>query len=380
MSLLFNNQDVNIPQTHVFIIGVGGYPHISGGHSEKEQTVDAAKQLGQLSSPPKSAEAFYNSIIKLHAENAWIRPLGSIEVLLSPLANDESTFAGQNIDSANISNITNAYWEWKERCDKHPDNVAIFYFCGHGFEKDEQYLLTEDFGKTPHNPWTGCFAFDLTRRGFSTCKANTQLFFVDACRQITSDMLTTDFRVLPIDPPNLLAKDCLYRLTQQAAAINESAYGKKNDVSFYTQALIKALCGDASTGDDGDWVVNTGVLASKMTSFIKNIASDQGYKQRCISTTSDVTDIIRFIEPPSLSLTVTCAPFNALRFAELSYHNLNTDSGNRRSPETNPWQVDIKPGIYRIQADFPGSQYKNIPVFKSLMPPSDSQTLKCQQS
>lgn len=70
MSLLFNNQNVNVPQTHVFIIGVGGYPYISGGHSEKEQAVDAAKKLGQLSSPPKSAEAFYNSIIKLHSDDA----------------------------------------------------------------------------------------------------------------------------------------------------------------------------------------------------------------------------------------------------------------------------------------------------------------------
>lgn len=305
--------------------------------------------------------------------------MGSIEVLLSPLANDESTFAGQDIDNANMSNIENSYWEWKQRCNEHPDNVAIFYFCGHGFEKDEQYLLAEDFGKTPHNPWSGCFAFDLTRRGFSTCKANTQLFFVDACRQITSDMLTTDFRVMPIDPPNLLAKDCLYRLTQQAAAINESAYGKKNDVSFYTQALINALRGDASTGDNGDWVVNTGVLASKMTSFIKNIASDQGYKQRCISTTSDVTDIIRFIEPPSLSLTVTCDPFNALRFAELSYHNLNTNFGDRREPKIKPWQINIKPGIYKVQADFPGNQYKNNSVFEKFVPPSVLQTLKCQQ-
>jgi len=371
MSLLYNNPEAN-PQTHVLIIGVGGYPYLSGGDREITQSVDAAKQLGQLSSPPVSAEAFYNTVMKLHEDGAWIKPVGSVEVLISPCKDGKVVFEGQQPDIASMSNIDKAYWDWKARCDRHPDNVAIFYFSGHGLEKAEHYLLAEDFGANPGNPWRGGFAFDMTRRAFSTCKASAQLFFIDACRQVTSDMLTTDLSMSPIENPNILAKDCLYHLTQKATAVNESAYGKKNEVSFYTKALIGALCGDAVTQDSetNKWCIDTGTLASKMTSFIKKIAPDQGYEQRCVNITSDVTNIIQFMETPNTELTITCLPEAALEIAKFSYLNLASEENDSRSPKNEPWEVKVKAGIYKVEASFINGQYDYGHAYKNCMPPS----------
>jgi len=374
---LYFNQIQQKPQTHILIIGVGGYPYLNGGAQAIPQTFDGAQLLGQLSSPPVSAEAFYNMAMELHNEGAWIKPLGSINVLVSPDPSAGNLFAGQTLEPATISNIENAYLDWKKLCNSDPENVAIFFFCGHGLDKGEHYLLAEDFGQRADNPWKGSFAFDMTRRAFFSCKARTQLFFIDACRQLTSDMLRTDLPANPIEPPSMLARDCAFNLTQKAAAANESAYGKKNEVSFYTKALIGALKGNASNNDIGEWRIATGTLSYKMNSFLQLEAPGEGYPQRCISTTSDTTDIIRFTKPPMVPLKVTCTPDAALPFAELSCLDPNTNQGERRAPQGDPWETRIKAGLYKIEANFSGGQYRSNAIFRLVTPPSVNQILNC---
>jgi len=365
------------PQTHILIIGVGNYPFLNGGAEAKQQTFDGGQLLGQLSSPPVSAEAFYNAALYLHKVEAWIRPLGSINLLVSAPATANNIFGGKTLEPATIANIKQAYWDWKSECDANPDNVAIFYFCGHGLDKAEHYLLAEDFGRQPGNPWDGSFAFDMTRRAFFSCKAKTQLFFVDACRQVTSDMLRTDLPANPIEPPDLRAKDCQFNLTQKAAAANESAYGKKNDVSFYTKALIGALKGNAVNNDIGEWRIATGALSHKMNGLLQLEAPSEGYPQRCISTTSDTADIIRFSGPPMVPVKVTCVPDNALAYANLACVNANTNQSETRGPQSQPWEISIKAGLYKIEASFANGQFKPDAIVRPVMPPSVNQTLNC---
>jgi hypothetical protein len=376
MALLFNKIQ-QTAQTHVLIIAVGGYPYLSGGDHERAQTFDGAQLLGQLTSPQVSAEAFYETLMDLHHNQSWIKPLGSIDVLVSPAPGGKRVFNGQQPDRPTIANISLAYFNWKQRCDTNPDNVAVFFFCGHGLDKAEHYLLAEDFGFIPGNPWTGAFAFDLTRRAFFSCRASTQLFFVDACRQVTTDMLQTEIPTTPIEPPNLLSRDCQFNLTQKAAAANEMAYGKKSEPSFYTKALIGALKGNAANNETGEWRIGTGTLSSKMNSFLQNESPLEGYPQRCISTTSNVTDILRFAAPPEVALRVTCNPEAALAKAELFCIDPATDTGPTRPPAIEPWQLNVRAGIYKIGARFNEPIYRHTPVYTLLMPPRVSQSLNC---
>jgi hypothetical protein len=374
MALLFNSIE-NHPQTHMLIIGVGDYPFLPGGTKEKQQTFDGAQRLGQLTSPPISAEAFYRAAIALHEEDNWIKPLGSIEVLAS--FNIHEVFVGEVITPATIENISAAYFAWKNRCDTHEENVAIFYFCGHGLEKANQFLLAEDFGEITGNPWKGSFDFDNTRKAFFTCKAKTQLFLVDACRNITRDMFQTDLSSNPIEPPKISIADCEFDLTQKAAAEGESAFGKTNAVSFYTNALIKALKGNASFKDNDEWVVSTGLIASRMTSLIKMEKENQGYPQRCISNTSDVTNIIRFHSPPKVPIAITCDPDDALPHADLICTEVNTNTVASRAPMEDPWNFDLEAGIYKMEANFVNNNYKNALNVDAVIPPMAKKTLKC---
>lgn len=377
MALYFNSNIEQDPQTHILIIGVGAYPFISGGSQEKVQTFDGAELMGQLGSPPISAEAFYNTVIQLHEDGCWITPLGTVEVLVSADPRTVGLFDGQQLEDATIDNVRDAYWRWKDRCNTNEGNTALFFFCGHGLDNGEQYLLTEDFGKNPRNPWEGTFAFDMTRRAFAGCRAKTQIFLIDACRQLTNNMLSTDLPTTPIEPPNRFVTESEFSLVQKAAAPNEGAYGVDGQPSFYTQALINALHGHAANNDSGEWVVSMGTLASKMTTFLKQIAESEGYDQRCISTTSNVTDLLCLKNPPEVSFTITCAPEQALIHASLSYEEVNTEIGESREPFHEPWNVNVAAGIYKVGASFAEGGYKSKPRVRSVIPPYSTEEIKC---
>lgn len=377
MALYFKNPQTG-PKTHILLIGIGGYNFLSNGADELEQQFDGAKLMGQLSSPPASIKAFYDSVLKLHEGGSWITPLGSIDVLVSSPPGAAPAFAGMAEEMPTIGNIKRAYWRWRALCDSDPDNVALFFFCGHGLEKGEHYLLAQDFGEMPGSPWDGSFAFDMTRRAFSTCRARTQIFMVDSCRQVTSDMLSSSLPLNPIEPPSLLARDCQFSLVQKAAAANEKAYGPKGEASYYTKALIKALEGNAADNDSGtSWMVSTGTLASKMNLFLKAEADTEGYAQRCISTTSDVTALIRLNAPPEVPLSITCDPEQALGLASLSCKELHTNIGPTRLPEPMPWDIKVRAGVYKVEASFLEGTYKNIIKYKPVSPPWAKEQLNC---
>ena len=381
MALVINKTADNTPQTHVLIIGVGHYPYLSGGASTVPQTFGGVNQLTQLTSPCISAKAFCETVLSFDKPNAsirWKQSLGSVELLLSPLPQQIGNMADIPYDAATRVNIENAYREWKQRCNTHSENIAVFYFCGHGLEKESQFLLAEDFGRNPDNPWNGAIDMDLTRRAFHACKANTQLFFIDACRQVTASMLTHQLSVSAIDIPSMLTADCLYNLTLKGAANNESAFGRRDDISYFTKALINGLTGHAATKVNDDWVIITGTLASKMTQFIQLLEPGQGFRQRCTSNLSDSTDVIHFGGPPEVDLFVSCDPDEALAAAELTYENLHTSVKESRAPLKDPWKVRVAAGVYNLSAQFQQPPFQNGSKVCFVMPPIVNEKILCQ--
>lgn len=368
MALVFN-EIKSEAQTHVLIIAVGGYPYLSGGARTIPQTLNGLNQLGQLTSPPVSAEAFYEKVMQLHQTGSWSKPLGSVELLLSDAPGGRPVLPGLPHDPATLANIKTAYRSWKNRCDTRADNVAIFFFCGHGLQKDDHYLLPEDFGSDPADPWSSCFAFDMTRRAFHNCKADTQCFFVDSCRQVTAEMLTFALSISPLESPSMFTSDCQYNLTLKAAAPNEAAYGKKNEASFFTQALLNAMTGYGARPHNGIWAVQMGMIAANINAYMGYIKPSEVYKQRCVSYSSDSTAIIQFAAPPEVKLLVSCDPAAALAHAELSYFNTKTKRTEKRAPAPDPWELDLPAGIYRLNATFQDAPYLNSEDHISVEPP-----------
>lgn len=351
------------PKTHVLIIGVGGYRYLSGGVEEKEQNYEKIGLLRQLSSPPKSALAFRDHLLEIEndAQKNLIKPLGSIELLISPSPDDPNPGSNdEQFETASFVNISRAYNDWKQRCDTNEDNVAIFFFSGHGVEKKDHYLLAEDFGANSNNPWLmGSFSFNKTRSAFHSCKASTQCFFIDSCRKINAQMLQQDLPDIPLDIPLLTTPDCKHDLTMKAAAHNEAAYGPKKKPSFFTQSIIKALQGYAADKRGAEWVVNTGDIATQIHNILRTVKSTEGYKQRCIYAASDPASLIIFSKAPPAHLSVACDPVEATNVSKLICTALEGGTEFTEEPKSDSWKLNMTAGIYKLQTESQSDEFSN---------------------
>ncbi|WP_299252569.1 caspase family protein [uncultured Aquimarina sp.] len=350
-------------QTHVLIIGVGGYRYLSEGTEEKVQNYERVGILKQLSSPPKSALAFRDHLLEIEndEQKGFVKPLGSIELLISPSPKDPFPGEdGEQFEASNFDNVSRAYNDWKQRCDSHVDNVAIFFFSGHGVEKKDHYLLTEDFGANPNNPWlNGSFTFNKTRNAFHSCKASTQCFFIDSCRKINAGMLQSDLPDIPLDVPLLTTPDCKHDLTMKAAAHNEAAYGPQKKPSFFTQSIIKALQGYAADKRGGQWAVNTGDIAMQIHNILRMIKSTEGYKQRCVYTASEPSGIITFSKAPPAHLSVACDPAEATNVSKLKCKALEGETEFTEDPKSESWELDMIAGYYTLQTESQSEEFNN---------------------
>lgn len=375
MALWYNSKK-EIPQTHILIIGVGEYPFLKGGQYEREQSFDGAVTMRQLTSPGYSAHAFFETVLELENRNEWLKPLGSVEVLIS--TTDGTLFSAERpLERAGIQNIKLAYRRWRDSCNSHADNVAIFYFCGHGLEKTEQYLLAEDFGEDPENPWAGAFAFDSTRNAFNACKAKMQLFFVDACRKLTKDMILTQLTVAPLENPRITQRLCAVDLVQRATAKNEAAYGNLNAPSVYTNTLISSLRGNAASNRDGNWTLSIADLsAGVIVEPDEDTPPDYENGSRVTNSSIGSAVFLKYREPPDVRLDVHCLPGEANFMAELNYGDPNREDDQLSSPP-GPWQLRIKAGICKLHARFNVPQFQHRPEFIIVKPPFISKELKC---
>jgi hypothetical protein len=248
-------------KTHVLIIGVGRYKHLGPARPD-------LPALGQLTSPPLSARALADWFTSGKLVNNKV-PLGSVEVVLSDAS--DQTYGPVPVEDATFANIQSAFDGWFDRCNAHARNIAIFYFCGHGLQKDTMVLLPEDFGESRHNPWNTAIDFHRTFRGLSQCRAGTQLYIIDACRQLSQKM------VKDLDAGGQTLKT--FKLESQlprtapglfATANGLPSFGDTGNVSRMTAALIECLDGLGATVRNGGWIIDTEHLGSRVQALMKH--------------------------------------------------------------------------------------------------------------
>ncbi|CAE6939038.1 hypothetical protein ACOMICROBIO_FLGHMIGD_03935 [Vibrio sp. B1FLJ16] len=243
---------------HAIIIGVEWYP-------------DAEVVLNDLSSPAHSARAIASWLLDCKSYDDYDDyddeyPLASLSLLITE-ANPKQ-FQHPKITTlvpelADSTNVKSAISEWFQKSDKNEEDMTLFYFCGHGVSNGlgSQSLLLSDYGRDKLNPMDGAIDFKSFERGMKTCAASRQLYFVDACRNTAHIAKNTQQAGLPMVSSNI---NRAYQSNVQPAIYyatveGEKAYSKKDQVSFFTDALIRGLRGGGSDNReaDGRWRIST---------------------------------------------------------------------------------------------------------------------------
>jgi hypothetical protein len=363
---LSQTPDAAKPQTHAIVIGVGDYPHLRGGSLYDAAASPVTMGLKQLTSPVVSATAFANWLVTKHSNPA--APLGSVELLLSP---GDYQPPGEDaprvtVETATMQNIQNAFDRWYERCDTlngkahdaAKDNVGIFYFCGHGVEYEVLALLPEDFGASKNRPWDTSIDFTKTWYGMGDCKAKTQCYFIDACREASIDTLKSKgFSPRPLKTSQSLSFPPRAAPILYATPSGQTAQGPPHSVSYFTEGLIKTfdgLGGDRKVGVK--WKVTPDSLAKAMIHLMSKL------KHPCATGgTSNIPSVIHEVHDPARSLVyISCRPSQALGVAELSMRKAAaTTPQYQRTPQVDPWEHEVETGTYDIEVKFSNGEYSN---------------------
>jgi hypothetical protein len=341
-------------RTHALVVGVGEYSHLLGGDQRRKVVQDVP--LGQLTSPPVSARAFVDWLASTH--NCPAAPLGTVEVLLSPPGRYElppgslETGSQYDVEVANWPNVEAASSAWWERCDANPNNVAMFYFCGHGLEVGNLALLLSDFGASDVNRLANAIDLHKTRLAMDACAARHQIFIVDACREFVRPLKDYPSKVgrslfgMPI-PRRSRKTSTIYHAT----ARGDIAEGDENEVSRYTSALITALDGAGATevGANEEWAVTLDSLSYALGVLLE---ADNQEPTRGGELLSNSPPLHLLSSAPQVQLELACAPDAELQHALLALlAQPPAEEHWHRSPAAaTPWRLEVPAGPYLFEA------------------------------
>lgn len=382
MSLIYPAADSNsaAPMIHALIVGVGDYTHLIGGSKFRTEPAKYVMGLKQLTSPQVSAQKLANWLIqKLTTTHQPSRPLGTVELLLSPVAYTDAQGNATAVEEGTFDNIKKAFGRWHTRCHRNADNIAVFYFCGHGLEWEKTYLLASDFGASKATPWENAIDFDITRMGFlGDCQARTVCCFVDACREVSVDQIQQlNVAARPLWDASTLPVGDRDAPIFKAARSGEKAHGPANSESYFVGALIRCLeqFGAHWQPTGGTWKVNTNSLGLALKQLMRRTIIKGVGPGACdvggYSNTPDPTDLLRLPGVASVMAEITYDPDTALEHAVLSYGPSGSGLPPRRRlpPKAEPWPLELPAGTYDLAAQFIGSAYPARTVSQQVISP-----------
>lgn len=390
MTLLLNTAVPAQPGTHVLAIGVGKYPHLLGG---KGTLAKDPMGLEQLKSPAVSVKGLLDWFLSLlgggQRFHSLAVPLASVEALASaevPVTID-TPYGPIKLDPAIQDNVQQSFEDWLARLKGHPENVGVFYFCGHGVMVADQHLLSEDFGRT-QQPWSKAFNISLTIRAVEREVQGSIFFFIDACRKIPRAVaITLGAEGPPLLPPNLGTNVSRRHTTAiYAAGEGELAFAPQGGaVSRFTAALLCALSGYCGVKAPGQqtWTVDGENLSGAIRMLLeqnepaldgKAGSSTQVCEQL---VTGPLVPLMTLSTVPLVMVRLDLAPSERRVLYELY---LRSSKGNNRVAQKKLdqiFKVELPRGIYEVGAEDPDN--KLLPVVhidEELAPPMYLFTMK----
>jgi hypothetical protein len=337
------------PAVHALIVAVGEYPYLENG-AKKPPRIDTAS-MGQLASPPVSAARMAEWLIK------DLRPRGAKVATVEVLCSGKSSFRdskGKKVtpERATLANVRAAVNRWYQLADTNPDNIALFYFCGHGVTSGAvDSVLLEEFGSDPLDPFnSGAVDATAFSDGMRKCKAVNQLFLFDACRTAPQTYLRDFGAVRGVPLVSAAPHTGLGQINQAciwASELGLPAYGRIGDQTVFTEAFLGSVKGASAERDPGtgDWLVQCSRLVAGMEAYVKRILGQQ--RQFVNATRMTIGFPLHVLNaPPVVPIQVSCAPLARMPQIELRFSN-----GQTRPPgQASAWHLELPYGNYKVEA------------------------------
>jgi len=348
---------------HALLIGVSDYPNLPGPDDPPGNGLQA---LQKLDFPARSALLIAEKLKALNKQARLFRPLKTIRLLLAPSAReiaDDKALAKAKYASADWQSIHDALYAWRDDVAVGEDELALFYFGGHGIRRslEESILLASDFLKKPGSQLSKAFRLSNVRNGMAPSDefphiGRHQFYFVDACRDKPDGLDQLD----DTDTPKIFDAALNHFDSRKAPIFFATptgglAAGKAGQQTYFSKALEWALDNgsfgrETVTGVDTPvWPVTAQSLKAGLEFVDSNLAG-------LIELTGLISDPVLCFrhDPPSLELKVSIAP-SALRPSIAHARLVDIDSGKTidvPGPGINdPCCVEVAAGFYRLEVE-----------------------------
>ncbi len=346
------------PRLHAFVVGVDDYPNAKTTTADQGWVRRVLHGVTPLTVAAPSARAVIEWLAGLKPDDENV-PVGTVEVLISsPTSAVVSTPTGDvPVDPAITRNFVAAFRRWRARCNSHADNVALFFFCGHGWDHGEQLLLLSDIGIDPDAISQNCVDISHLRGAMLECAARTQLYFIDACRTLPADLAHIDLKHtatllttrvgLPIPQPD--------NPVFFSTARGSPAYGRAQRPTLYTRAVLHMLNGLAAhLRPDRRWSITTDRFLVDLREVIAWHQTDDDWATIVTGAPDGgglgQREVRRLTEPPLVPVRVTCKPQEAITAGTVSAFAVNQPDSPRT--EYAVTGCELRADIYRLEMRF----------------------------
>ena len=357
------------PRTHVMVVGVGRYENPG---------------IPALTTSVRGAWKFAEWMLTRFRHAG--RPLGSIELILSPGTlgdwqpspeaaaklglTDGSGTTTLPVEAATFANIEAAFERWLTRAGTNADNSAFFYFSGHGVWKTNPFLLPED-GQIASStrPFDNLIDIHQTQVNLINRQPSIQCFFIDACQEVALELLENLSTTPPGEPlcgsaniPFILRRD---RWQFDGAVPGRLAFGPADDAPFFTQELLACMERRAASGSrtGNTWRVTTSSLgealkaACRYREEIDERARGINFGASApVSSTITAATLCQIQGTPEVFVEVGCTPTTATGRANLFVEFANEQNSRQRNPRPKPlprvWYTKVNQGDCSAGAEF----------------------------
>lgn len=364
-------------RVHVLIIGVGEYPACRSGR-HKGTVGSLLRGISTLTCAPLSARRVAEWFLNADWTGSSV-PLGTVDVLISPpgKALKHAAAPGGEITPARATfeNVQAAWRSWTERCATSAENIALLYFCGHGWGGQQKYLLVEDFGDGA--VWSDkLIDFTATATAMSGCRALTQCFFLDSCSSTPQELVGANLAARSLVGDDLMndiraGKGVGYlpdSLVVASSAPWATASASPGQPTQFAESLVRTLEGLGACREGlGPWQIQADYIVARMRAVLKW----EGKGGECcqLGHLSRATVIRTVNGAPSVPFLVACKPDAALRRAHWRLQCPQTGQGRDRTPSATKWRDETDAEIYDLSVTFPDGTFESQSMRASIFPP-----------